>query len=111
MFSIYRSVKPTTTISSYLAKRPFTEKSYDGSQEKELQEGVDRLVKHVCDDVSDESISDVGSPYVDGKLFFGEEGCPIVWTAQSISLKDVLRFMRSKGAIITPYSVYACYEE
>ena len=109
MFSIIsRSVKPTTP---YLAKRPFTEKTYNDSRRSELQEGVDRLVKHVCIDVIDESTSENEQVHVDTKLFFSEERSPMVWTAQNISMKDVVQFMRSKGADITPYIVYDSSEE
>jgi len=108
---ISRSVKPATSISFHLAKRPFTEKSYDDNRRSELQEGVDRLVKHVCIDMIDESTLENKQAHAGTKLFFSEERSPMVWSAQNISMKDVVQFMRSKGADITPYIVYNSNEE
>ena len=97
--TIFRTVKPTRKSSFDLAKRSFTEKSVDSKQSN---------VKRVCSDSPDKMVYSK----VSNKLIFSEEHSPSVWTAQNISLEEVVQFMRSKGANVTSYIImHGSYKE
>lgn len=118
MYSIVRTVRSkltfrpsrcTTLEPLYIRKyTTIVDKGFseDFQNEDYLREGIDRLTTHLYVDMAVNNDSQEKDTVEPSKLFLSEQGSPMVWTADGIGLKEVVDFMVSRGASITPYILH-----